>query len=182
MIRKLLAVPLAFALALCPLILIAAPAAAEGGDPSISAEVVSAVHSTSMEGVVPNATKFTKVTAEEGIAGDFLLTAPILGAVANGKYLSLEAPFDLEVLQVSARAAAVTNPADGDVTVDVLDDGVSILTAPLSYAAADTTVAEADLAHVVDSGGVLKCSFALTGTSPALSDTVVTIHARRHFT
>lgn len=181
MIRRALSVS-TLALALALSLLAPAPAsAAEGGDPSISALDSGAASFTHNAELLMVATKFTEVTGD-AIAGDTIVPIAILGAIANGKYLEIEAPYDFEVEEVSVRAAAVTNPADGDVTADVLDDGASILTAPLSLGAANTTAKQTDMSRVILKGSVVRVAFALTGTGPALQDAAVAISGRRHLT
>lgn len=123
------------------------------------------------------ATKFSKIAADQ-VAADVILPITLGGAVANAQYVEFEAPWDFQIEEVSARAAQAVNPADGVVTVDVRDDGASILAAPLEYAAADTTYRET-MKKVIAKGSIVRIVFALTGTGPQLANTVVALTGRR---
>jgi hypothetical protein len=118
----------------------------------------------------PDVTHFgSAMSVHGGLKEGFILPIAVPGAITNGQKVEFVAPFDIRVDAVRTRAGAVTNPGDGDVTVDVLDDGTSILTAPLSYAAADTTYSETGIDAVIAAGSIVRIIWALTGTGPALS-------------
>lgn len=124
-------------------------------------------------------TRFTGGLKADSMSADIIVPLMIPGTVTNADALEFEAPWDLQVEEVSTRAITVTNPGDGDVTVDVKDDGTSVLSAALSYAAATTTYEQTGMSAVIAKGSVVRIEFALTGTGPALSGVVVALTGRR---
>ena len=90
----------------------------------------------------------------------------------------IKLPFPAKVLGVSAaaRASGGTSPT---LTVDVQDDGVTILSSPVSVTAG--TVAEATLASTsIADESVITLNLAITGTSPTWDDVDVVLTLARN--
>ena len=98
----------------------------------------------------------------------------------SGQYTATETdvvtfalPFKARVLGVSAsaRASGGTTPT---LTVNVLDDGTTILSAPLSVTAGSVSEATVSAPSVADES-VVTVDLAITGTSPTWDDITVLI-------
>ena len=116
-----------------------------------------------------------------GIKEGQLITVAGTEQVANGDEIQIYLPNELIVTGVAVRANELTNPGDGDVTVDVEDDGTSILSSAISVAAVDTTYSGTLSTNFgdkvkIDSGSILTVTFALSGTSPVLGQYAVVIY------
>lgn len=135
--------------------------------------------STPLEAAGQGVTRFEGGVRADSMSADIIIPLVVAGTVANGQALEFEVPWAMQVEEVSTRAGAVTNPADGVVTVDVLDDGVSILSPIIEYAAAATTHERIGMTTAIAPGSVVRVVFVLTGTGPVLSNAVVTLTGRR---
>lgn len=112
-----------------------------------------------------------------------VVTIPILiagqrtGNVTAVARFALPFPGDVLGVAASARASGGTSPT---LTVDVMDDGVSILSAPVAVTAG--AVAQATLASTVPAvadESVMTVNLAITGTSPTWDDIMVLITVSR---
>lgn len=94
--------------------------------------------------------------------------------------VTIKLPFRAKVLGVSASARASGGTAP-TLTVDVLDDAASILTAPVAVTAGTVTEAALDAAAAqIADESIVTIDLAITGTSPTWDDIDVLITVARN--
>lgn len=109
------------------------------------------------------------------IGGVVLIPLQLSGQVTatTTSVVKFAMPFKAKIIGVSAtaRASGGTSPT---LTVDLLDDTVSALSAPLSITAG--TVAEATIANAaVADESIMSVNLAITGTSPTWNDITILV-------
>ena len=106
----------------------------------------------------------------------FPLNKQYIATTAGVLRFKMPYPATLITVQATARASGGTSPT---LTVDILEAGVTVLSAPVSVTAGTVSEATITDANIADEA-VVTANLAITGTSPTWDDiTIVLVVARK---